>query len=122
MVIETLSPGSHRDFPAQCWTQAGVKARYSQGDTLSAGIYRTTADPIASPVGTASAAWYTDNLPGTQTARQTGYEQGQVVGTILSADSARLMRSMTYYLRIFRTMAANTAEEEEIATIEIKVR
>jgi len=122
MITETITPGSHRDFPIQCWTQSGIRAVYAQGDTLSAGIYRTTTDPVAAPIGTASATWYTDPIPGTTTPRQTGYDEGQVVGTILSADSAKLVRLMTVYLRLFRTMAADPSETEEIATVQLKVQ
>lgn len=112
-LTRTIVPGSHKDIVVQCRAQGGIPAVYNPGDTLSAEVWPAS---LTSRLFVASASWYTSK------GRQTGHDQGQVVGSLTSAQSATLQPSGRYYLRVFRAMAANPSEQEEIATILLKVR
>lgn len=109
----TIVPGSHKDIVIQCKAQGGIDAVYAQGDTLSAEVWPAS---LTSRLFVASASWYTAK------GRQTGYDQGQVVGSLTSAQSATLQPSARYNLRIFRALAADPSENEEIAVVELRVR
>lgn len=106
----TVVPGAHLDVPLQCFALGGAPARYNPGDALSAEVWGA-GQPARALV--ASADWYTSK------GRQTGYDQGQVVGVMTATQTATLQPTARYYLRIFRSASGET---EEIATVLIRVR
>lgn len=105
---EYIVPGSRKDIVLQCVDDAGNPAMYAQGDTLSAEVWPAS---LPSRLFAASASWYTSK------GRQSGYDQGQVIGSLTSAQSATLQPTGRYYLRIWRALAADPSESEEIATV-----
>jgi len=116
-LVETsvrVSPGSHVDVPLQCFALGGAQAQYNPDDTLSAEVWGAGQAVLTFA---AAASWYTARKNGVD--RQTGYDQGQVVGTVTSAQSATLQPTARYFLRIFRS---TSGEREEIATVLLKVR
>jgi hypothetical protein len=111
-LTRTIAPGSRKDIVVQCKAQGGIDAVFAQGDALSAEVWPAN---LSSRLLVASASWYTSK------GRQTGYDQGQVVLSLTSAQSATLQPSGRYWLRVFRTLSG-TSETEEIATVLLKVR
>jgi hypothetical protein len=117
---EPIYPGERKDIQLQCRTLAATCARYAAGDTLSAAVYQWGID--ATGVANATCAWDTAKDPATGTPRQTGYEEGQVILSIPSAESAKLVPGVRYVAIATRTMAADGTQSEKIAVVELVVR
>jgi hypothetical protein len=90
-----ITVGSHEDYPLQCWNRGAKSAPvFLPSDVMTAYLYVGLAQ---AQLLTLAVTWYTKG--GTQT----GYDQGQVLLTITSAQSAPLIADATYTIIIWRT-------------------
>lgn len=99
-----ITIGAHADFPLQCWNRGGeTTPSFGPSDLLSAYVYL---GQDQGPLFAATVAWLVAD-PDTG-AVQTGYDQGQIVVTIASSQSATLEPNGTYSLLVWRTPAGAT--------------
>ena len=105
MMTLTIVIGSHEDYPLQCWNRGAQSAPvFLADDVMTAYVYR---GQDQSTVFSPTVAWYTKN------STQTGYDQGQVLVTITSAQAALLSENGEYSLIVWRT-PNGSAETEAV--------
>lgn len=114
-----IEPDDTTDVVLQCRVRgSGVASSFASTDTLSAELWQPGG---AAPMATSLPIGWLQIAPATGMS-QTGYDQGQVVVTLLLSLVSTLQPTVSYTLKIFRVMASDTSRRERIATIKIRIR
>lgn len=101
-----VTRGADRDWVLQCWNEGSISNPvFLADDAISALVTAGIGQPaLFEPV----VSWWTSPDPITNQPTQTGYDQAQVVLSVLGVDSATLSPDAEYTLEVWRQPAGST--------------